>query len=448
LADSIIIRIGGFHNEGVKIGDIAMTNSIGKMKVAVLFTLLLATIVLGQITSNSGFATTDCEPADFGKISQTYTDHAAISIEGNANFLSQATAESWAGTGLEGNPIVIEGYRITDSTTEGIKIWNVDLHWAVRDCLIEGGGPSYACGFSIDNCSNGEFSNNIIQNRDVGIQAYEGTYNCSFTDNQILTNQDTAFKVLSGMGNCIMARNNFSGNVGNNFWITGGFNDSHITDNTIKGGQNGIRVTVCTRSSITGNTVSDCGLDALVFPLSIGVIITDNIVRNTTGCGIMISGSLAEIDFNTVINSTVSGIYIATGDDGVVSNNLVVNSSEYGLKLSRTTENTSVTENSFIDNVGVTSQVLDDGEDNDISYNHYSDWVTPDEDTNGIVDLAYSLDGDSTNSDQYPIVDSIGTIPTTTTTTGGELQLDPLLAAGIGIVAVVLVVVVFLMKRR
>ncbi|TFH04169.1 MAG: hypothetical protein E4H14_15310 [Candidatus Thorarchaeota archaeon] len=422
-----------------------MTHNIGKTKVALMFVFLFATLVFGQVTSNSGMAPVCCEVADLVMISQTYTDHAAISIDGNADFLSQATAESWDGTGSIASPIVIEGYRISDGTTEGIKIWNVDLHWAVRDCLIEG-GPPYACGFYIDNSSNGEFSNNVIRDRDVGVQCYEGTYNCSFLNNQILNNQDTAFKVLSGMGNCIISGNNFSGNAGNNFWMTGGFNDSQITDNTVKGGQNGIRVTACLRSSITGNTVSDCGLDALVFPSAIGVIVTDNTVRNTTGCGIMISGSLAEVESNTVINSSDSGIYIATGDNGLVSKNLVVGSSEYGLKLGGTTSNTTVTENSFIDNVGVTSQVLDDGEDNDISYNHYSDWITPDADTNGIVHVAYSLDGDASNSDPYPIIDAAGTIPATPTDVG--LPIDPMLLASIGIVVVVLIVVVFLMKRR
>ncbi|MGY5879155.1 MAG: right-handed parallel beta-helix repeat-containing protein [Candidatus Thorarchaeota archaeon] len=422
-----------------------MTNSIGKTKVAVVFTLLLAIIVLGQITPNSGIITSTFQVVDFGKISQTYTDHAAISVNGNADFLFQASIESWDGIGSVEDPIIIEGYKITDSIAIGIQILNVNLHWILKDCLIDG-SPPYACGIDIQNCSNGEISNNIIQNRDVGIQYLEGNINCSFLYNQVLNNQDTAFKVIGGMANCIISGNNFSGNAGNNFWMTGGFNDSEVTDNTIMGGQNGIRVTVCRESSITRNIVSDCGTDALVFPLAFGAIVTDNTVRNTAGCGIMISGDLIEIESNTVINSTTTGIYIASGDDGLVSKNLVVNSSEYGLKLSSTTSNTSVTENSFIGNVGVVSQVLDEGEDNDISYNHYSNWITPDADSNGIVDVSYSLDGDASNSDPYPIVDAAGTIPVATT--GGELPIDLVLIAGVGIAAVVLIVVVFLVKRR
>jgi len=438
----------GFHNEGVKIGDKDMTKNIVRTKVALVVTILLVTIICGQTSIDVGMITVSCEVSNQSMISQTYTDHAAIIIDGNADFLSQAAAESWAGTGLEGSPIVIEGYRITDSLFEGIKIDNVDLHWAVRECLIEQSGSSYACGFAIANCSNGEFANNIVQNRAVAVRAIEGNYNCSFTNNQLLTNIDTTFKVIGGLGNCIISGNNFSGNAVNNIWITGGFNDSQIVDNTIRGGHNGIRVTVCLRSSITGNTISDCGLDALVFPGSIGVVVTDNFVRNTTGCGIMLSGSLAEIESNTVIDSTAIGIYIASGDDGVVSNNLVVNSSEYGLKLGAPTTNTSVTVNSFINNVGVSSQILDDGENNDISYNHYSDWITPDEDMNGIVDVAYSLDGEASNSDPFPIVDVSGRIPTITTTTVGALSIDSVLIAGIGIGVVALIIVIFFVKRR
>ncbi|MHA1927756.1 MAG: right-handed parallel beta-helix repeat-containing protein [Candidatus Thorarchaeota archaeon] len=421
-----------------------MTHNKGRTKVVLVLTLLLVTVVLSQTILKSRLAMTPCEVTDIGLISQTYTDHAAIFIDGNADFLSQASAESWEGDGSAGNPIIIEGYNITDTITEGIKIWNVDLHWIVRTNLIDG-GPPYACGLAIDNCSNGEILNNIIRNRGVGIQAFEGTHNCSFLNNQIMNNDATAFKVMSGMSNCIISGNTLLDNVGNNIWITGGFNDSQVINNTVRGGQNGIRITVCIDSTIIANTVSDTALDALVFPTAIGVVVAGNSVTNTTGCGIMTSGSFADIHSNTVINSTASGIYLATGDNGTIAGNLVVNSSEYGLKLGGTTANNTVSENSFIDNIGDSSQVLDNGEDNIIRYNHYSDWISPDENTDGIVDLAYSVDGDGANSDPYPIVDSAGTIPATNT--GNEVPIELLAFAAIGVV-LVLLVVVFLKRRN
>ncbi len=447
MADSTIIRIEGFYNEGVKNGDIIVKYHQGRTKVVLALALLLATIVIGQTTSNSGFAIACYEVTNIGLISQTYTDHAAISIDGNADFLSQAAVESWEGDGSDENPIIIEGYRISDTFTEGIKIWNVDLHWIVRNSLIEG-GPPYACGFYISNCSNGEFSNNIIRNRDVGIQIYVGAYNCSFLNNLISNNDATAFKVLGDIANCIISENTMLDNVANNIWINGAFNDSQVMNNTIRGGLNGIRITLCLGSAITGNTVSDTALDALVFPVAVGVIVTGNSVINTTGCGIMLSGSFAEVESNTVVNSTASGIYLASGDNGTIIGNLVVNSSEYGLKLSGTTANTTVSENSFIDNIGGSSQVLDDGEDNIISYNHYSDWISLDENIDGIVDLSYSIDGDGSNSDSYPIVDSAGTIPITTTTTGNEVLIEMIAFAVIGVVLVLLVVVGFLKQRN
>jgi hypothetical protein len=122
----------------------------------------------------------------------------------------------------------------------------------------------------------------------------------------------------------------------------------------------------------------------------------------------------------------------------------VTNSSDYGLKLGGSTANTTVTENSFSDNSGGVSQVLDDGANNLISYNHYSDWISPDSDANGIVDIAYELDGDSSNTDPYPIVDSSGIIPIATT----DASLDVLPYLIVGGMILLLVVAMLLRKHH
>jgi len=443
LADSTIVRFGG-KTCGVEIGDIDMARNNGKMKVILVFLFLLTTVAFSHIPLDSRFSSIFIKATNIGIPSQTYTDHAAIFIDGNADFIAQASSESWDGTGTEIDPIIIEGYRITGVATEGIKIWNVNLHWIVRNCKIEN-APT-ACGFYIDNCSNGEFSNNIIQDRDVGIQCYQGTYNCSFLDNQILNNQDTAFKVLGGMADCIISGNSFADNLGNNFWITGGFNDSHIVDNTIIGGMNAIRVTICIRSSITGNSVSGSDLDALVFPSATGILISGNTITTIVGNGIMTSGDNALIESNTVSDTTLAGIFLAFGDNGTVTRNLLSNCSEYGLKLGGAASNTTVKENSFIDNIGESSQIIDDGENNFISYNHYSDWTAPDGDSNGIVDAAYSIDGESGNEDPYPIVDPAGTIPTALSG-GSSIPLESMIV-GIGVAVILVAVLIVLFRRR
>ena len=58
---------------------------------------------------------------------------------------------------------------------------------------------------------------------------------------------------------------------------------------------------------------------------------------------------------------------------------------------------------------------------------------------------AYSIDGEGANTDPYPIVDSAGTIPTTTT--GNEVPIELFAVAAIGVVLVLLVVVGFLKRR-
>jgi hypothetical protein len=42
----------------------------------------------------------------------TYTDHEAISINGDTDFNTTAQVEGWSGNGTKGNPFIISGLRI------------------------------------------------------------------------------------------------------------------------------------------------------------------------------------------------------------------------------------------------------------------------------------------------------------------------------------------------
>ncbi|MHA1768574.1 MAG: hypothetical protein ACTSV3_01840 [Candidatus Thorarchaeota archaeon] len=72
---------------------------------AALFTLVLVLIV-GARTA----ASTEMVTGGAGHVpAQVYTDHDAIWIDGNADFLSQAAAEGWSGDRSAENPLTIEG---------------------------------------------------------------------------------------------------------------------------------------------------------------------------------------------------------------------------------------------------------------------------------------------------------------------------------------------------
>ncbi|MHA1995286.1 MAG: hypothetical protein ACW97Z_12150 [Candidatus Hodarchaeales archaeon] len=73
------------------------------------------------------------------------------------------------------------------------------------------------------------------------------------------------------------------------------------------------------------------------------------------------------------------------------------------------TDNNSIMWNRFIENgLGDTTiqQAKDNGINNEIVHNYWSDWITPDRNGDGIVDLPYLIDGDVDvkNTDKYPHV--------------------------------------------
>jgi parallel beta-helix repeat protein len=375
--------------------------------------------------------------------SAAYTDHAAIYVDGNADFLAQASTETWVGNGSPANPITITGYRIIDTGVAAVRIWNVDLHWVLSDCLIEG-GPPYAAAIWLSNVSNGVVSGNIMRHRDLGIYAVDGTKNCSIVGNEIYDNDQQGIVSLNGMSNCIISGNDFHGNQGNNIWMTGGFNDSEISDNSFLGGGNGVRVLACLRSIVRNNTVMNSQLDSIVIPSAKDSAILDNNVTGSLVTGIMTTGDRLEIAGNVVSDCVSYGIYVAFGNNCSLRENTVSNCTEYGLRLA-SVANTTVTQNIFSDN-GDGCQVEDDGDDNSFCYNHFSEWTSPDVDANNIVDSPYEIDGDAENNDPCPLVDPKGPIPNPSTNTSHGVDAFPYLA--IGSMVVLLGIAGYLKKRR
>lgn len=84
--------------------------------------------------------------ASFGSYSVSdagLVDHPTIHIDGNAQFMAQATGEGWPGSGTLADPYLIQGYHVlTPPNGTGIKISNVELFFSIRDCLIEPSDPA------------------------------------------------------------------------------------------------------------------------------------------------------------------------------------------------------------------------------------------------------------------------------------------------------------------
>ena len=66
----------------------------------------------------------------------TYSGIYYISIDGNANFLAQAAANGWTGTGTATDPIVIQNYNFASSQFGGLSIYNTNLYFTVQYIVL------------------------------------------------------------------------------------------------------------------------------------------------------------------------------------------------------------------------------------------------------------------------------------------------------------------------
>jgi len=147
------------------------------------------------------------------------------------------------------------------------------------------------------------------------------------------------------------------------------------------------------------------------------------------------------------------GIYVQQAENSLIKFNHIEDATDYGLKAASETEFIEITRNEFINN-GVSVQVYDEGINNTFIYNYYDDWVSPDADSDQIVDVPYAIDGNAPDEDPYPLAvpDAIppeSVVTTTTNTinnTGVQIPLEIMMLAG-GAVVIVMVAI-FFVKRN
>ena len=123
---------------------------------------------------------------------------------------------------------------------------------------------------------------------------------------------------------------------------------------------------------------------------------------------------------NTFSNNTcnfnkASGLYLNGNDNSITNNsfswnnafNEIFNNGGYGIEILFEAEANEIHHNILIDNNNGDAQASDDGTQNvwhrKWRGNYWSDWTTPDEDGDYIVDVRYDLDGSAGNFDICPL---------------------------------------------
>ncbi|MHA2296667.1 MAG: NosD domain-containing protein [Candidatus Hodarchaeales archaeon] len=225
---------------------------------------------------------------------------------------------------------------------------------------------------------------------------------------------------------------------------------NNLTDNSIYGNYNGIKLYDSSNNILTNNTCNDNTYSISLLGASNYNILKNNTCYNNVqyGYGIWVAQSGAGVPINNTLDSNTcynkeAGIVIWYSDNNILIGNNVYNnyrgfwiydsnnnilkgdntcySNNYGINVEHkssynTVTNTSINSNAyhgillmgdtsfnviernyFIDN---NPQAFDAGSNNIFRYNYWNEWISPDDDENGIVDDPYFIDGEASGKDQ------------------------------------------------
>lgn len=292
---------------------------------------------------------------------QTYTPHPPISISSNSQFGSAG----FPGEGTIDDPYRIEGFNITDSVGPLISIKDTTVYFIISSNLLDGVTVA-SSGIRLSNVVNGIIDNNTVRNNGgLGIGLIDSDKN--YLSANIVSNGAQDGISLGGSSSNIIVDNILSDHHGSGTFARGGM--------------------------------------SIVFSSTNNAISRNTIQRNTIGIWMDISANHNTISNNTISHQTGQGLGMMNSINNTLANNSFSNNNGYAINLHSSASDNTIRWNSFFgNNHGASSQALDFGQDNVFLCNHWSDWITSDDDANGFVDVPYAIDGNTITYDPFPLV--------------------------------------------
>jgi len=346
----------------------------------------------------------------------TRADHGPISVNGNAALLSLASSEGWQGSGSQGDPVIISGYRIFTSATYSVSIRNTDLHLRISNMNITN---SDQAGILLQNARNVEISSSIIYSHNfdcirISSSSYIIVDNSTFDQDDIILNSYNGIRIVDS-SNVSIVDNHLARMTNDGISVSGTSADVTIRRNVVEDMlNNGISLSSDSCSAFD-NEVVECGYGIRVS--GSGNIIKENWARGYNGYGIYVTeGSRNRIMDNIVTRNTY-GIAVIISTRNVITGNYIGKSASFGMDLYCNSGSSNIIHsNHFYYNNGtdgsfdperIQARDLNGG---NIWYdesahrgNFWFDWRGNDNNEDGIVDLSYTLMGRDSR-DPYPIL--------------------------------------------
>ena len=370
---------------------------------------------------------------EFPLTTAKYISHAPIFINGNSQF-TNASGVVW-GSGTIDDPYIIEGWDIDASSMHGIRIWNTDAYFIVSDCYVHDGGSSYN-GIYLYNCVNGILSDNDCSHNQYGIWIRSSNSN---TLNNNICNYETLYGICLYSSSDNYLNNNTANydNCGINLYSSSSGN--HLNNNTcnyetwygiyLYSSGNTLNNNTCSHSqygivlrSSDSNTLSHNNCSSNVQSgMYLYMSGSNNLNNNTCTAdryGIYLEVSSGNAISNNNCSSNVqSGMYLYSSGSNTMNDNTLRYNTRYGLQINSGSGNR-IWNNTFTGNNGAGSvrdpahlQAYDAGASNHWNAtgygNYWSDWTTPDNNHDEIVDTPYVLAGTSGARDEYPLANPL-----------------------------------------
>jgi parallel beta-helix repeat protein len=373
--------------------------------------------------------------AHAGTASQMST-HSPISINGDADLVSQALANGWAGNGTPEHPYIIENYTIdANGGTHCIYIKNTTLSFVLRNCTLanatDSGGLPPGSGVFLENVTNATLTGLNINYSYTGI--------CTFNALNITCTNCTITNTEIGIYLCFCTQMNLTGNniSSADYGILEYSVDSSITyQNTITRCNYGIWIyRDFSQLNVSRNNITATQYTAIRLESAESVVLYQNYIENARLYGIemyetdeitihenSIFYASHGISMNMSTNTTITQNNISynyaygiqmynNSSSNLVFGNVFYSNLVYAINLTDNASNNLIYHNSFYQNavirrgVSGNSQCYDDGSNNcwyNASSQHGNYWDNWDGNAWGTPD-AYRIDGTAGAYDMYPL---------------------------------------------
>ncbi|MHA2366200.1 MAG: NosD domain-containing protein, partial [Candidatus Hodarchaeales archaeon] len=228
-----------------------------------------------------------------------------ISIDGNSDFATKASLNSWTGDGSSGNPYILENLVIITSvaSTHAISIQNTNVYFILRNSTLTATGTG-GSGLYLINVHNGIIHNNTANNN-----TFYGFYLKSSCINNSLSNNTANSNIAGFKLSSFSDKNSLSYNTANsNNWY--GFFLQSVSNN----------------NSLSNNIANYNSFFGFYLDNSYNNSLSNNMANYNTDSGFYLESSQT----NSLINNTANynalhGFYLYVSSSNTLNNNSIIN---------------------------------------------------------------------------------------------------------------------------